>query len=101
MLSSSAFWQTQHLVHGKNSNALPGALLLVAGILVVYRHMTEETWEGNQLKTFLALIMIQMLPLVLIEVKIPSCPDPMAILSHFGSQVLLMHACVLGMRGLH
>lgn len=100
MLSSSAFWQTQHAIHGKDSNALPAALLLTAGVLVTYRHMTQEAWEGNQLKTFLALILIQMLPLVLIEMKIPSCPDPMALLSSFGSKVLLMHACVLGPRAL-
>lgn len=98
MISSSLMWQAQHLLHGKNSNALPALLLAVAGILVMYRHMTEEVWEGNQLKTFLALIMIQMLPLVLIEIKISSCPDPMSLLSRFGPKVLLMHACFLGPR---
>lgn len=98
MLSSSAFWQTQHLLHGKNSNALPTALLVVAGTLVLYRHMTEEVEGKDVLKTFLALIMVQMLPLVLIEVKITSCPDPMALLSRFGSKVLLMHACFLALR---
>jgi len=99
MLSSNAFWKTQHALHGKDSNALPASLLVVAGILVTYRHMTQETWEGNQLKTFLALIMIQMLPLVLIELKMPSCSDPMALLARFGPKVLLMHAFVLGVRG--
>jgi len=98
MLSSSAFWQTQNAIHGKDSNALPKGMLVIAGVLVTYRHMTQEAWEGNQLKTFLALIMLQMLPLVLLEVKIPSCPDPMALLSQFGSKVLLMHACFLGLR---
>jgi len=99
MLSSSAFWKTQHTLRGKDSNLLPAALLIVAGVLVTYRHMTEERWESNALKTFLALIMIQMLPLVLIEVKMPSCSDPLALLARFGSKVLLMHACVLGIRG--
>eukprot|EP00435_Cladocopium_sp_Y103_P013764 s1566_g3.t1 len=53
---------------------------------------------GDPTKTFLALIVVQMLPLVFLEKQILSCPDPISMLSRFGSKVLLMHACFLALR---
>jgi len=97
-LLSSAMWRTQEVLHGKNTAALPGLLLFVASILLVYRHMTEEVWESNRLKTFLALILIQMMPLAFLEMKILSCADPVGLLCKFGSHVLLMHVSFLSFR---
>lgn len=92
---SNAMWQTQELLHGKNNNvALPALLVAAASMLVVYCHWTDE----HDTKTFLALIVLQMLPLVFLEVKILSCPDPVSMLSRFGIKVLLMHACFLLLR---
>jgi len=65
--------------------------------LVVYKHFTEEE-GGDPTKQFLALIVIQMLPLVFLQKQILSCPDPMGMLSRFGTKVLLMHACFLTLR---
>merc|ERR1719247_3613616 len=53
---------------------------------------------GDPTKHFLALIVIQMLPLVFLQKKILSCPDPVGMLSLFGTKVLLMHAFFLALR---
>merc|ERR1719456_596559 len=39
-----------------------------------------------------------MVPLVLIEVKILQCSDPVGLLCKFGPKVLLMHVCFLLLR---
>jgi len=84
-------------LHGKsNSATLPALLVASASALVVYKHFVEES--GDPTKQFLALIVLQMLPLVFLEMKILSCPDPVGMLSQFGAKVLLMHACFLGLR---
>jgi hypothetical protein len=97
MLGRNTLWKAQALLHGKNNNAiLPCALILGASVLLVYCHATESSDAPT--KTFLSMIILQMLPLVFLEVKILSCPDPVAMLSQFGAKVLLMHACFLLIR---
>lgn len=95
---ANALWRANDLLHGKNTAALPVLLLSSAGVLVVYRHMTQEYDGSDPIKTFLALIVLQMLPLVLIEVKILRCDDPVGLLSKFGPKVFLMHTCFLLLR---
>merc|ERR1719449_137146 len=75
-------------------------LLGVAGSLIVYRHMTEEVrlHVKDPIKTFLGLIIIQMLPLVALEMKIMSCADPVGLFCKFATPVTLIHAVFLGMR---
>jgi len=91
-------WQAQRALHGQNSHiALPGCLVGVASMLVLYKHWADDR-GGDPTKTFLALIVVQMLPLVFLEKKILSCPDPVSMLSRFGTKVLLMHAAFLGLR---
>lgn len=95
---SSALWQTQTALHGKNNNlALPILLVVSASILVVYKHFVDEH-GGDPIKHFLALVVIQMLPLVFLQMKILSCPDPVSMLSRFGVKTLLMHTCFLALR---
>jgi len=95
---ANAMWQTQVALHGKSNNiTLPALLVAGASILVMYKHFTEEE-GGDPTKQFLALIVIQMLPLVFLQKKILSCPDPMGMLSRFGTKVLLMHGCFLTLR---
>lgn len=53
---------------------------------------------ADSLKTFLALIVLQMLPLVFLETKIASCTDPVSLLARFGPKVLLMHLAFLSLR---
>merc|ERR1719235_2921273 len=93
-----AMWRTQVALHGQGNNVtLPGLLIGSASVLVVYKHFTDEQ-SGDPITHFLALIVIQMLPLVFLQMKILSCPDPVGMLSRFGSKVLLMHGCFLTLR---
>lgn len=90
----------QNVMHRSNSLALPIALLLASSGLVVYRHAVDEEqrFSSDPLKTFLFLIMLQMLPLVFLEMKVISCPDPIALLMRFGPKVMLMHISFLALR---
>jgi len=91
-------WKTQVALHGKGNNiTLPGLLVAAASTIVIYKHFTDEQ-SGDPTKHFLGLIVIQMLPLVFLQTKILSCPDPVGMLSRFGIKVLLMHACFLVLR---
>lgn len=95
-LMKHAMWRTQEVLHGKSTAALPGSLLMLASFLLVYRSMLEDV--EDTLETFLALIIIQMLPLAFLEMRILQCPDPVGLLCKFGSSVLLMHACFTSLR---
>lgn len=90
-------WQAQEFLH-KKPQAVPGTLLAIAGCLLIHRHMTEEVYGHDHLKTFLALIIVQMLPLVALEVKIMSCADPVGLFCKFATPVTLVHAIFLTMR---
>jgi len=98
---TEALWKTQSMLHSSDSKTLPALLLLSAGSLVVYRHCTAQEWElqdgGDNLRTFLALIVLQMLPLIFLEVKILTCPDPISLLGKFGTKVMLMHSAFLAL----
>jgi len=100
VFSASIMWQTRDVLHRKNSQVVPGVLLLMSGSLVAYRHATMDDEDSQQdpLKTFLGLIVIQMIPLVILEMKIMSCHDPVAMFCKFAGPVTLMHALFLGMR---
>jgi hypothetical protein len=100
MLSgANMIWKTQEVLHHKNSQVVPGALMLLAGSLIVYRHMTTETGpSGDSIKTFLGLILIQMLPLIILECKIMSSADPVGLFCKFGAPVTMIHALFVGLR---
>jgi len=100
MLSTvnNAMWQTQSMLH-KSPQVVPGTLLSIAGCLVIYRHMNSgDIYGHDHLKTFLAMIVVQMLPLVALEMKIMSCADPVGLFCKFASPVTLVHATFLIMR---
>merc|ERR1719389_246418 len=90
-------WQTQQVLH-KNPQLVPCTLLSMAGCLVIHRHATAEVYGHDHIKTFLALIIIQMLPLVLLEMKIMSCADPVGLFCKFATPVTVIHAFFLSMR---
>merc|ERR1719386_450362 len=95
---SHAMWRMQVALHGQSNNAmLPALLVAAASVMVVYKHFTDNQ-GGDPIKHFLALIVIQMLPLVFLQMKILSCLDPVGMLSRFGIKVLLMHTCFLTLR---
>jgi len=95
---SNVMWRTQVALHVQGNNALlPSLLVAASSSMVVYKHFTDEQ-GGDPTKHFLALNVIQMLPLVFLQTKILSCPDPVGMLSQFGTKVLLMHTCFLVLR---
>jgi len=95
--SANIMWQTQQFLH-KKPQVVPGMLLSAAGCLLIHYHLTEEIDGHDQLKNFLALIIIQMLPLVALEMKIMSCADPVGLFCKFATPVTLVHAIFLTMR---
>jgi hypothetical protein len=100
MLSiNTLMWQSQNVLH-KKPQIVPGTLLLLASSMVVYRHMTHavEEHKSDVIKTFLAMVVVQMLPLVALEMKIMSCADPVGLFCKFATPVTLIHAFFLGMR---
>jgi hypothetical protein len=95
---SNALWQAQTTLHGKNNNVvIPAMLVATASILVVYKHFADEH-GGDPIKHFLGLVVIQMMPLIFLQMKILSCPDPVSMLTRFGAKTLLMHICFLALR---
>jgi len=97
MSLANMMWQTQEVLHKKNNPIVPGGILLIAGTLVVYRHMTHDAHQ-DVLKSFLAMIVVQMLPLVALEMKIMSCADPVGLFCKFAVPVTMIHAVFLSIR---
>jgi len=98
MSIANVAWGAQSVLHSKNSAVVPGTLMLIAGSLVVYRHMTHEMAGPDNLKTFLGMIVLQMLPLVILEMKVISCADPVGLFCKFSGPVTLMHGIFLMLR---
>lgn len=96
---NAMMWQTQNVLH-KKPQVVPGILLFLASTLVVYRHMTHSVYEheSDHIKTFLAMVLVQMIPLVALEMKVLSCADPVGLFCKFATPVTLIHAFFLGMR---
>jgi len=97
---NAIMWCAQDVLH-KKPQVVPATLLLLSSSMVVYRHMTYETydqWGDDTLKTFLAMILLQMLPLLALELKIMSCADPVGLFCKFASPVTLTHLIFMGMR---
>jgi len=100
MTSAANFiWRSHEVLHRKNNMVVPGSLMLLAGSLIVYRHMTQVNNHGtDNLKTFLAMTLIQMIPLVALECKVMSCADPVGLFCKFAAPVTLMHSVFLFLR---
>jgi len=96
-MASQLFWRS--VLHGKVVNiVLPVGLVLAAVLLLTYCHATADDINDNSSRVFLGLIVIQMLPLLFLELRLTSCPDPEAMLARFGTKVLLLHGCFLILR---
>jgi len=101
---ANIMWQTQAALHWKNNPIVPGGLLAIAVSLVVYCHTTrtyQGPYQSDPLKTFLCMILVQMMPLVALELKIMSCADPVGLFCKFAVPVTLMHAIFLALRFFH
>lgn len=90
--------QMQQLERMLGSTAVPICLVSFASVLVIYRHCTEDPVEDDPLRGFLSMIVIHMIPLVILQLRVGHCPDPMGMLSNFAPPVLLMHTFFLAPR---
>lgn len=91
---TDAVWRLQLKVR-KNSMLIPGVLLLLCSILVLIDHMTSYRLN---LRSFLTLFLVSMVPLAYVDSAISSRPDPIGLLYTFGGKVMLMHSCALLLR---
>jgi len=97
-MASGATW-LQKSLHGRAMNMiLPSTLILAATGLLIWCHATAKEPNDASSTVFLGLIVIQMLPLLFLELRIASCPDPEAMLAMFGTKVLLLHGCFMMLR---
>lgn len=94
--TTNAMWQINRLLHSKDSQGqiVPALLMLVAGSLVVHNHVINDG-EDYQVKKFFWMILLQMIPLAILEFKIASCADPVNMFCKFSVPVTLMHAIFL------
>jgi len=97
---ANMMWRAQSIMHWKNNPIVPVGLLSIAGSLVLWQHYANpySPHEHDPLKTFLVMIMVQMLPLVALEVKIMSCADPVGLFCKFAVPVTLTHLIFLTLR---
>lgn len=95
----SKMWdQLNHYVHGSACTlVVPGALLVASGVLLAWRHLTEEVYD-LPLNGFLANILAQMCPLVALKAKIYSCSDRVSLVPLVLVKTLLMHVSLLTLR---
>lgn len=101
MSMANFMWRAQSVLHGKNNPIVPMGLLSAAFSLIVINHVQRDpgrAHEPDPLRTFLAMVMAQMLPLVFLELKLISCADPVGLFCKFAVPVTLTHVIFLAMR---
>lgn len=76
---------------------IPTVLLVASILLFIYREFTE-TKNDLSLCVMLGLNVIQMVPLMVLKVKILKHPDVVTVLSKFSTKVLLMHMSFIALR---
>jgi len=95
----AALVRVKSILHRGGSMVLPAALIVMGGGLLAYRRATSEgRFHEDPLCTFIALIVVQMVPLVFLEVKILHHDNPVGIMCRFGTNVALMHVIFLAVR---
>eukprot|EP00429_Kryptoperidinium_foliaceum_P020039 CAMPEP_0176047314 /NCGR_PEP_ID=MMETSP0120_2-20121206/23498_1 /TAXON_ID=160619 /ORGANISM="Kryptoperidinium foliaceum, Strain CCMP 1326" /LENGTH=381 /DNA_ID=CAMNT_0017380729 /DNA_START=34 /DNA_END=1180 /DNA_ORIENTATION=- len=86
--------KAQVMAHGTACTlVLPGLLLVVSALLLAYRGITEEE-HHLPLNGFLAIILIQMLPLVALKAKIYHCTDRVSLVPMVLVKTLMMHVTI-------
>lgn len=75
---------------GTSSLFIPGTLVLATSALVVYQHLTSDTFD-HPLMTFLVDILMSMVPLLMLKMKIYSCGDRLSLVHRVMVKTLLMH----------
>jgi len=94
----SSFLRTQKMIHGGQSNVIiPCAVLIFTCCILLHHQFTAEEHEQPYGK-FLLLILAQMAPLAVADVKILRCDAPLHLFSVFSEKVSIMGAAMLTLR---
>jgi len=93
-----ALLKLQNVLHSTDSVVLPATMLLIASSLVAYQHFMSSDTSRTSTRNFLIKILISMIPLAILELKVPKCADPVGLFSRFSTKVMLMHAGFLLLR---
>lgn len=80
-----------------NSLVLPGVLLILSSVFVLYRHLTQGL-SMLGLRDGGMLIAMQMVPMVALKLKLYSVTDRVGMLRRFSTKVLLMHLVFISIR---
>lgn len=89
---------TQNLVHGNESSVvIPCALLIFICCVILHHQLTALHHEEVHGK-FLFLVLGQMIPLAIADMKILRCKSPLKLFSVFSEKVFIMTNCFLTLR---
>lgn len=88
----------QNTLHSTDSIVLPVSMLLLGSSMVAYQHCTHWDTSRTSVRNFLIKILVSMIPLAILEMKVPKCADPVGLFSRFSSKVMLMHVGFLAIR---
>lgn len=87
----------ERALEGSNSLVLPGVLLILSSVFVLYRHLTQGL-SMLGLRDSGTLIVQQMVPMVVLKLKLYAVNDRVGMLRRFSTKVLLMHLVFLSTR---
>merc|ERR1719221_1258157 len=73
-------------------------MLLVGSSLVAYQHCTHWDTSRSSIRNFLIKILVSMVPLGILEFKVPRCADPVGLFAKFSTKVMMMHIAFLLLR---
>jgi len=90
----NVFTSMQNLVHGNDTSLVIPCALLLTGMGVVLHNKINEEWGGK----FLLLVLGQMTPLAIADMKILRCKSPLRQFCVFSEKVFLMNVAFLALR---
>jgi hypothetical protein len=92
-----SLWELQDQIR-RNSLLVPGILLALAAVAVVWHHVFQVGEDFKGMQNFLILLCISMMPLTYVDAKIGSCKDAARVFCMFDHKLIMMHACFLSFR---
>jgi len=88
----------QKSFRGTDSIVLPTTMLFLGASLLAYQYFTDVHNELSAARIFLTKLLVSMAPLVILELQVPKCVDPVGLFAKFSTKVMLMHVLFLALR---
>merc|ERR1719362_216223 len=73
-------------------------MLLISSVLVAYQHCSDVDASRHSIRNFLIKLLVSMVPLAILEFKVPKCTDPVGLFAQFSTKVMIMHVAFLALR---